>query len=292
MCSQKIVFPMIRRMIQNGWIFLRNCWRISVLLPILVLYSSCGEDLTPEDTTPPAPPIIIPKSPETQFIQEGIDSEPGNSDQDYWIRIEWEWNEESDLLGYYIYRWDERDTLGSFEQIRDQRLEVNLRREDDPVPYYTDQAPILQPDQITGFSHGFYYFIRAYDEVGNVSAHSDTVYYRHLKKPTGLRINGTPAVEFALLWDYYWQEDWNYFFLRVYPQGFPNIRVWSYRANLLAAPFSVNFNQDGTVNTDFLRTASDSLRAGTYTWTVDVVDDFDPLHPAGAETKGIFTVAP
>jgi hypothetical protein len=263
-----------------------------ILLPILVIYSGCGEDLTPEDTTPPDRPIIIPKSPENQFVQEGIDSEPGNSDQDYWIRIEWEWNDESDLWGYHIYRWDERDTLGSFEYIRDQRLGVDLRREDDPVPYYIDQDPIIRPDQTSGFSHGFYYFIRAYDEEENVSANSDTVYYRHLKKTTGLRIDGTPAVEFDLFWDYYSQEDWNYFFLRVFPQGDPDTRVWSYRANLLVAPFWVNFNEDGSVNADFLRAGSDSLIAGTYTWTVDVVDDFDPLRPAGAETKRTFTVEP
>lgn len=262
------------------------------LLPILVLYGGCGEDLTPEDTTPPARPIIIPKTPDNQFIQEGIDSEPGNSDQDYWIRVEWEWNEEADLWGYYIYRWDERDTLGSFEQIRNQRLGVDLNRENDPVPYYTDQSPILRPDQITGFSHGFYYFIRAYDMEGNVSSNSDTVYYRHLQKTTGLRISGTPVVEFYMRWDYYSQESWNYFFIRVYPQGFPDIRVWSYQTIQYISPFVVSFNEDGTVNSNFLRAGSDSLIAGTYTWTVDVVYDIDPLHPAGAETKGTFTVAP
>ena len=277
---------------QKGWILIQEYWRIAVLLPILIIYSSCGEDLTPEDTTPPNRPAIIPKSSENQFIQEGIDSEPGNSAQDYWIRVEWEWNDEDDLMGYYVYRWDERDSLSSFEQIRDLRLGVDLRRDEDPVPYYLDQNTILRPDQTTGFSHGFYYYIRAYDLAGNVSTNSDTVYYRHLKKATGLRINGTPVEEFSLFWDYYSQEDWNYFFLRVYPQGFPDVRVWSYQINLYVAPFWVNFNEDGTVNSDFLRSGTDSLIAGTYTWTVDVVDDFDPLHPAGAETKGLFTVAP
>ena len=264
-----------------------------LLVPIAIIYIGCGEDLAPEDSTPPTAPQLVPKSSESQFLQQGIDSEPGNSEQDYWIRLEWEWNSESDLTGYYVYRMDERDSLGGypFNRIKNLRVGFELRRELDQVPYYIDQDPVLRPDQSTGFSHGFYYYVRAYDGSGNSSTNSDTAYYRLLQKPRGLTINGDLSSAFNLVWEYYGQESWNYFFIRVYPQGSPNTRVWSYRANLLVSPFSVVFNDDNTASPEYFR-GQDSLIAGTYGWVVDAVADFDPEHPAGAETRATFTVSP
>jgi hypothetical protein len=283
----------MKNIVRQFGFFPHSQWWIVLFVPIVILYTGCGEDLAPEDTTPPSAPQIVPKSSESQFLQQGIDSEPGNSEQDYWIRLEWEWNSEPDLAGYYVYRMDERDSLGGypFNRIKNLRVGFELRRDFDPIPYYTDQDPVLRPDQSTGYSHGFYYYIRAYDGSGNSSTNSDTAYYRLLQKPRGLTINGNTSSSFNLVWEYYGQENWNYFFIRVYPQGSPNIRVWSYRANLLVSPFSVAFNGDGTANQEYLR-GQDSLIVGTYGWTVDVVADFDPEHPAGAETRSIFTVMP
>jgi hypothetical protein len=280
----------------GGLMRLRNLvqkqWRGLFLLPIAIIAVGCGEDLSPEDTTPPVRPAIIPKSDEDQFLEQGIDSHPGYSEDDYWIIIEWEWNDESDLRGYYVYRSDERDTLMRFDRIKDLRLGVDLTREADPNPYYIDQDPALGPDQVTGYSHGFYYFIRAYDYSGNTSSHSDTVYYRLLPKPRALRISGNTASVFNFIWDYYSQDNWNYFYIRVYPQGFPDTRVWSYKAELLGAPFSVVFNTDGSAEPDFFYPGTDSLMAGSYAWVADVVADFDALHPAGAETRSGFSVNP
>lgn len=262
------------------------CWCTTLV------FLGCGKNLSPEDTTPPSRPAIIPRSDETAFVEQGIDADPGTGDQSYWIRIEWEWNSESDLFGYNVCRMDERDSLGQFVQIADLRVGVNLIRGTDPAPFYVDQSPVLVPDQITGASHGFYYYIRAYDTADNVSAPSDTAYYRLMQKPTGLRIVGVAGVNFNLVWDYYSQEQWDFFFIRVYQTITPQTRIWSYRANLLAAPFSVAFNVDGTANSDYFRGSTDSLIAGNYTWMVDVVNDFNPVHPAGAETQSTFTVAP
>ena len=263
-----------------------------VLWLVTLIFWGCGEDLTPTDSTPPSRPVIIPRSDETVFIEEGIDAEPGNTDQDYWIRIEWEWNTESDLFGYYVYRMDERDSLSHFNRIVDLRVGVNLLRELHPIPYYIDQSSTLVPDLITGESHGFYYYVRAYDTSDNSSAPSDTVYYRLMQKPTALGISGSIATNFNLVWSYYSQELWDYFFIRVYQTTTPQTRVWSYRANLLGGPFSVAFNADGTANSDYFRHGTDSLEAGNYTWVVDVVNDFNLEHPAGAETKATFIVAP
>jgi hypothetical protein len=105
-----------------------------------------------------------------------------------------------------------------------------------------------------------------------------------------LTTSGNPSSAFSLVWEYYSQESWNYFFIRVYPEGFPENRVWSYRADLLVSPFSVVFNVDNSANRDYFHGDSDSLLAGTYAWVVDAVADFDPLHPAGAETKATFVV--
>ena len=274
--------------------FIRWGWWMMCFLPIAIIYIGCGEDLTPEDTTPPGKPMMIPKTPESQFLQQGIDSEAGITDQDYWIRIEWDWNTEPDLMGYYVYRMDERDSLGNYEyvKIRNLQLGVDLRREIDAIPYYIDQSSVLRPDPVSGFSHGFYYYVRAFDNSGNVSAPSDTVYYRLLQKPRGLTINGNIAAAFNFVWEYYALESWNYFFIRVSPEALPDNRVWSYRADLLVTPFVVTFNSDGSANRDYFRGESDSLIAGNYSWMVDVVADFDPIHPAGAETKATFTVQP
>jgi hypothetical protein len=261
------------------------------ILATLILVG-CGENLSPTDTTPPSRPDLIPRTNETEFIEQGIDADPGTGEQSYWIRIEWEWNTESDLFGYYVYRMDERDSLGIFAKIVDLRVGVNLIRDRDPIPYYVDQDLVLVPDQITGESHGFYYYIRAYDTSDNSSAPSDTAYYRLMQKPTALTTIGSVATNFSLSWTYYSQEAWDYFFIRIYPTTAPQTRVWSYRANLLGGPYSVIFNTDGTANTDFFRTGTDSLLAGNYTWSVDVVNDFDLEHPAGAESKATFIVAP
>jgi hypothetical protein len=276
---------------------MRNIWltlgRHSIfLIASTAVFLGCGKDLSPEDTTPPSPPAIIPRSDEIAFVEQGIDADPGTGDQSYWIRIEWEWNSESDLFGYKIYRMDERDSLGQFAQIADLRVGVNLLRETDPIPFYVDQSPVLVPDQITGASHGFYYSVRAYDTADNVSAPSDIAYYRLMQKPTGLRIAGVAGVNFNLIWDYYSQETWHYFYIRMYLTTAPQIRLWSYRAELYGAPYLVTFNTDGGANSDYFRGGSDSLIAGNYTWMVDVVNDFNPVHPAGAETQSTFTVAP
>jgi len=251
--------------------------------------------MSPQDTTPPNAPPLVPKSPETQFVQHGIDSEPGNTEQDYWIRVEWEWNTEADLAGYYAYRMDERDSLNGFPfvRIRDLRLGVDLRRTVDPIPFCIDQDPVLQPDLVTGFSHGFYYYVKAYDGSGNVSAASDTAYYRLLQKPRNLAINGSTSSVFSLVWEDYSQELFllHYFFIRVYPEGNVTDRVWSYSASPYVTPFSVTFNLDSSANREFFRGGSDSLVAGTYGWMVDAVAE-DPEHPAGAETRAVFTVVP
>ena len=273
---------LIKKLVTGGW----------VLWLVTLIFCGCGEDLTPTDSTPPTRPAIIPRSDESVFLEEGIDAESGNTDQDYWIRIEWEWNTESDLFGYYVYRMDERDSLNQFVRIVDLRIGVNLLRELHPIPFYSDQDPTLVPDLITGESHGFYYYIRAYDTSDNSSAPSDTVYYRLMQKPTALMISGNVATNFNLVWSYYSQEQWNYFFIRVYQTITPQTRVWSYRANLLGTPFSVPFNVDSTASSDYFRPGTDSLVAGNYTWVVDVVNDFDLEHPAGAETKATFIVAP
>ncbi|TKJ42351.1 hypothetical protein CEE37_01330 [candidate division LCP-89 bacterium B3_LCP] len=226
-----------------------------MLISCLVILVGCGREEIAADLIPPEDVLLTVRSADTSLVEEGIDAVPGG----HYIYLSWLASPADDLAGYRVFR--QTQDSADFDMVD----EVDAF-----ITEYEDHDPILAPNQITGLTLGFSYWVVAFDEAGNVSNLSDEATYRLMPTP----VLSPPVVQgdsLVFSWSYnqYDPLDFSFYVIRLFQQqGSDWIPIWIYVHNvpfpLEAAYYSV------------------FLSAGTYKYQVDVVGA--PLDlPAGSE---------
>ena len=155
----------------------------------LLIFNSCGLDI--EDSTPPSPPVWVPKSLPEEWPERGIDAHELGG-----IYLEWEENPEESIPSYLIYRaefHDEKDSLGKYQLLSQLGAES------------TNKLEYLDAD--VELSTKYYYRLKAVDNTDKKSAFSDSVHYSLLPgfTPTAFSPNGfldTLSADRELSWSY------------------------------------------------------------------------------------------
>jgi hypothetical protein len=236
----------------------KSLWEVTVALLLFtgVFCSGCGREEIAADLNPPPQVSFTPRSPDTTLFEEGIDAVPGG---DY-IHLSWLPGDASDLASYRIYR--ESEDGGDFGLIAE--LEAGTVQ-------YEDHDPLLAPDQSTGLTSGFLYWVTALDEAGNESNLSEPEYYRLLPKA----VLSQPVFQgdnVILSWSYmqYDPLDFSYYIVRLFRfEGNAWIPFWF---QLHDVPHPLETQYTGTPLT----------AGGSYRYQVDVVGA--PVEmPSGSE---------
>lgn len=201
-----------------------------------MLLSSCGKNSDVDDVDPPAPPEMIVKSVEFAQNETGVDAVPDGD----WIFFEWEPNNEEDLEGYEVWRRPEADSLQVYQLIDILSL-TQMSNADEPD--YFDRTADVAPDPNTGEARGFYYYVTAYDGSGNISASSDTVYYKLLRKPLAASIDSTSS---TVRWSYPYNLEMDVKFIIRVTRKTTGQYIWLAQVGSGQDPYAVDFNFDGT----------------------------------------------
>ncbi len=262
----------------------------------LFLLSGCGENQTSRDDIPPAAPIPLPRSSDDLYAQRGIRPEPTANDNQYNVRIEWYPNSEPDVAGYRIWRRREDQMPLQRSIIRDLRFGINLDRASvltfiDAGDDYTGfPANMLAPDrdeEDTLSTHGYYWYLEAYDEARNRSALSDSLYFRMINNPSSMAVIRQAPGRYALTWQYTPNQDTpyiSYYMIRVFSATFgPDSVMWYQQVNRYGGQEQVILDNDST--------ARSFRRDSTYVWQLNVVitgADSAARAPAGSATYSTF----
>ena len=115
-------------------------------------------------TPPPAKVRIVEKTPEDSTVEHGIDAVP---DIDA-IFLEWHPNTEKNLAGYIVYR---------------SKMENSQFVEVGRVTKRYEKIDTTFTDSLVALTKRYYYFIRAFDDLNQMSEPSDTVNYKLWVKP-------------------------------------------------------------------------------------------------------------
>lgn len=216
----------------------------------------CVREEIAADLDPPPIVQITTRTPDAALIEQGIDAVP---DGDF-IYLSWLPSDADDLAGYRLYRQAEDTTAR--QRIAD--LEANIIE-------YEDHDSLLAPNQETGLSKGFFYWVTAYDEGGNESGLSEEAYYRLMAKPD---LNQPVVGENSLIlsWSYTLDDpfDVDYYVIRL---------LWVIDNEW--TPFWVQTHQEYS---QLNATYYESLASGTYRFQVDVVGATPQDLPSGSES--------
>ncbi|RJP81446.1 MAG: hypothetical protein C4524_01795 [Candidatus Zixiibacteriota bacterium] len=249
---------------------LYHAFPVLMMLAALAL-SGCGREEIAADLDPPAAPHFVPRSADTALVEQGVDAVPEGD----WIHLVWEPGPEPDLEGYRLYRRAVDDTADiEMHLIADLPL---AELPDLNQPGYLDNDPALAPHSQTGITGGFRYFIGAYDEAGNESGLTDSIYYRLLPKPSLTQpVQQDSAL--VLSWSYSlaaaFQVD--YFVVRLFrAEGGGWTPFWTLKYNLFN-PLQVIYPEIPD--------------PGQYLFQVDVVGAGSSAEPAGSEAALEFMV--
>ena len=225
----------------------------------LLLLLGCGQNESSRDDVPPVPPRVVPRSADNAYAQTGVRPEPTANDNLYRVRLEWYPNSEPDVAGYRIWRRREDVATRYHGILRDLRFGVNLDR--GPVLAFLDAgddfsgAPsnLLAPDR-PGDSlstHGWVWYIQAYDEANNHSELSDSIYFRLINNPRNLSVIRQAPGRYSLNWQFTANNDPGgmayYYMIRVYQTagGLDSV-MWHEQVNRYGDQNSVILNEDGT----------------------------------------------
>jgi len=238
---------------------------INTILPLLVLQLifmlvGCASEEIAVDIDPPVVVEITPRSNDDAILETGIDAVP---DGDY-IYISWLPSLANDLAGYRIYRMED---VVDADRTMIEEVEANATE-------YEDRDSVLAPDQATGHSSGFKYWVTAFDESGNESSLSEEAYYKLLLKPDliGYEV-GTDSL--LLNWSYDLTSGADvYFVIRLF-EGAESVPFWTKAYNLFS-PLQVAY--PGTLN------------PGQYVYKVDVVGVTPEEMPSGSEASHQFSI--
>jgi hypothetical protein len=261
-----------------------------------IFLTGCGANETSRDDIPPTAPHLVERSPENLYAQRGIRPEPTATDNQYRVRIEWYPNTEPDVAGYRVWRRREDAQYFHWQIIRDLRYGTNLDR--GPVLVFLDAgddylghpSDLLRPDQPNDSisTRGFKWWIQAYDEAGNHSSLSDSLYFRMVNNPRNLRVERQAPARYVLRWQFTVNDDPDdlsyYYVLRIYQEaGGPDSVMWWQQVNRYADDTSVILNNDGS--------ARPFVVDDTYVWQLNVVvmaTDTSSRVPAGSAAYTTF----
>jgi len=222
---------------------------LTFLVLCVMLIVSCEKDSN--KTPPPARVIMVEKSAEDDAQERGIDAVP---DWDA-IYLEWHPNQEKTLEGYAIYRSQEENR---------NYLEIGRVKKVYQVidTFFTDKTVNLGTT--------YYYYVRAYDDQGQLGEPSDTVHYHLLQKPLLLSPLGNSNTGVPIFsWDY--------------PSGFPPdefvFRLQKKQPDTLNVLINkLHIRYDFPENWTLLELGlPDTLVSGKYRWRID---------PYASEYKG------
>ena len=138
---------------------LRICSLLIYFLFSIFYLATCGLDV--EDPTPPSPPVWVQKSLPEEWPERGIDAHESGG-----IYLEWESNQEEDIVAYNIYRatwYNNNDSLGNYEMVSRIDLESMSTFE------FIDSQVVSRVR--------YYYKIKAEDASGSESKYSDSISY-------------------------------------------------------------------------------------------------------------------
>ncbi len=156
---------------------------------IAMLVFRC-EDQSVNKVDPPAKVVLIESSADTSAVERGIDAMYVDSNPNKnAIIFQWRPNKESTLVGYEIYR----STSATQNYTSFTRIVKNFGVID---TFYVDNSVSLYIR--------YYYFIRAFDELGQYGEPSDTISYKLienavLSSPVGIIGNVTAPL---FIWDF------------------------------------------------------------------------------------------
>jgi len=214
---------------------------------------------------------MVPRSDDAIYPQAGVRAEPTTTDRNYWTRIEWYRNPETDLSSYRVRRWSEQTTAAEAPIIVDLSLGVDLV--DQFVLYWIDRgndqfggpANLLAPND-QGLTRGYWWQVQAVDTAGNRSAWSDSVYFRMIYNPYNLNVVGT-GENVRLTWTYPIGSTGSYlsfYKIRVYSQWYGrDSLIWDYSVQLYAENNSVLVGSAGAF--------SPMTHDCTYVWQLNAV---------------------
>ncbi len=202
----------------------------------------CVSEQVAVDLSPPDAVQITPRSADTVYFEQGIDAVP---EGDY-IYLSWYQSQADDLEGYRVYRI-------AHEEDAERILIVEL---DPEITEYEDHDPVLAPDQSTGLSTGFSYWVTAYDESGNESVFSEEALYKLMTKPN-LTEPQQQGENLSFSWTYEQLDQVDYFVVKLYQM------VGGVRNPTWSATLSIFFPLEVV--------CTEPLSDGVYQYQVDVV---------------------
>lgn len=235
-------------------------WLAIVLLGLL----SCGEDSGDEDRTPPPAPAMRAVHCQEDGIvlpETGVDAD-GSSGSG--IRLEWDMAAEpEDLAGFLVFRAGHPDS--TFHELA---LDPERFLEGRPDYYHhVDLDPAVRATTFWGSR--FWYYVRAVDRDGNLSAPSDTVSYR---------LWATPRVfeDQVRVLDDTLRVDWQYEYVDLFQLGFRGFRLL-----VVDSQGSLRWSRDILLNLEMQMRAEVPVSqlgfpAGTYQLRIDTLIDRVP----------------
>ncbi len=239
-----------------------------LILIICTLFFGCGKEEVALDLTPPTTPQFVPRTDDTVLVEQGIDAVPEGD----FIRVVWQAVNDEDLAGYRLYRQREDSTFLPPALIADRTLQdlAGLA-----IPFYLDTDTLLAPDPLTGISHGYYYWVSAYDQSGNESLLSTPTYYQLMPKAN---LSSPVAQGDSLLLS------WSYSLASIF-----QVDMFVVRLDSLTGSGWIPFWLQQHALFDPLQVVCPiSLAAGNYLYQVDVVGS--SADPSGSEAAVEFTV--
>jgi hypothetical protein len=148
---------------------------------VFLFIFSCGENI--EDPDPPSAPEWAVSTPMLNLLKIGAN--PIHNDDG--IQLIWRPNSEPDISGYFLYR--QKDAA-------DEEFEIIA----DVTAYGLSGIDTSMVDNTVSKDISYLYYLKAYDQAGNLSLPSDTIQYQpvekvYLRSPLESISNGQPAFE-------------------------------------------------------------------------------------------------
>ncbi len=164
----------------NTWF--KTAFALIVLLAILW---GCS-NTTSNDVPPPEKVILVPKTAEDDSLERGIDAVDGKDA----IYLEWYSQENRRLAGYVIYRSEKANQdFGEIGRVEKYYGIIDTTFIDDSVK--------------VGVPYRYYYYVRAYDDLGQFGPPSDTVNYSLVGRPILSPVRPIPSErQPTFVWDF------------------------------------------------------------------------------------------